>query len=270
MPDYDDQFIDVPFDRQPEYTFGDKGAPCWSTLTDYESSVPVLTTKQINEAIERMEDEGTGAEWLVSRIYDQKNEGSCVANACAQANEVTQAKQFGLDNVIHLSAMSLYKRIGRSASSGAVVSDGLEEMQSRGILPLDNPENRTRFGSAVMENTGFRNPFPADWEQTAMLLILAEYHTVKTPEGLMTALCNRDPCIIGREGHSICYVKPLIVSGRWGVGYANSWSKNWGLGMGSHSGGFGIDTLSQLKKSAKYAFVVRSVKNPNLGAAWDG
>lgn len=264
--DYDDQFIDVDFEKDPRYVFGDLGSPCWGNFTSYESAVPVLSDSEINAAIEKMEAENSGGEWLVSRIYNQKSEGSCVSNACAQANEVTQAQQFGLDKVIHLSAMSLYKRIGRSASSGAVVSDGLEEMQSRGILPLDNPENRTRFGSAVMENTGFSKPFPADWESTAIKFSLAEYHTVETPAGLMTALCNRDPVVIGREGHSICYVKPMIVDGRWGVGYANSWGK-WGVGMGSHDSGFGIDTLSQLKKSARYAFVVRSVNSPNLSEA---
>ena len=267
MPEYDDKYIDVDFEKQPEFVFGDLGDFHFGDYPDYESAVPILTDKQINEAIEQMEAEESGAEYLVSRIYDQGREGSCVANACCQANEIIQAKQFGIDNVVHLAAMSLYKRIGRSPSSGAVVSDGLKEMEKRGVLPLDTPENRTRFGSAVMENTGFRNPFPADWEPTGILFGSKEWHTVKTVNGLMTGLVNRDPVIVGREGHSICLAKPTISDKSWAAGYPNSWSLRWGMAMGNMTGGFGIDTMSQLKKSAKYAFVLRSVNNPNLGAA---
>lgn len=261
--DIDDKFIDVPFDRQPEFTFGDMGAPLFGDFSEYESAVPVLTDAQINAAIEQGEAEQSFLDWLVTRIFDQGREGACVSDACGGANELAQGKQFGKENVIHVSAMSLYKRIGRTASSGAMVSDGLEEMTSRGMLPLDTPENRSRFGDAVMPNTGFKNPFPDDWEGTAIKFASVEYHVVKTVNGLMTALCNRDPVIVGREGHSICYVKPVIYKGSWAVGYVNSWGK-WGMGMGDFDHGFGIDTLSQIKKSAQYAFVLRSVTNPNM------
>ena len=265
MADYDDKYIDVDFEKQPEFVFGDLGSPCFGDFSDYSSVVPELSDKEINEAIDEMDAEDSGAEYLVSRIYDQGREGSCVANACCQANEITQAKQFGVERVTHLSAMSLYRRIGRSASSGAMVSDGLDEMEKRGVLPLDNPENRTRFGSAVMENTGFRNPFPADWESTGILFGSREWHTVRTVNGLMTGLVNRDPVIVGREGHSICLARPKRLDGSWAAGYPNSWSLKWGMPMGNMGGGFGIDTISQIKKSAKYAFVLRSVANPNLG-----
>jgi hypothetical protein len=32
--------------------------------------------------------------------------------------------------------------------------------------------------------------------------------------------------------------------------------------MGAHDSGFGIDTMSQITKSAQYAFVLRSVNTP--------
>jgi hypothetical protein len=256
----DDKYIDVDFTKDPRYTFGDRGAFHFGDYPVYEDAVPVLSTAEINAAIE--ESQGSTADFLVSRIYDQKNEGSCVANACCQAHEISQARQYGLNNVIHLSAMSLYKRISRGAQAGAVVSDGLEELKQRGALPLDNPENRTKFGSAVMPNTGWNTPFPADWERVANMFCGVEYHVVKTPNGLMTALCNRHPVIVGREGHSLAYVRPMNVQGRWAAGYVNSWSENWGMGMGSFQSGFGIDTMSQVAKSAQYAFVLRSVDTP--------
>lgn len=266
MPEISDEFIDVDFTKDPNYVFGDKGDFCFGDYGSYESAVPTLSESQINEAIERMNAEQTGGEWLVSRIFDQKREGACTSDAIGQGHEVKQADQFGINMVVHVSAISLYKRIARSASSGSAPSDGIDELAKRGILPLDSPENRTRFGSAVMPNTGFNIPFPADWEDTAARFLLREWYAVKTVDGLMTALCHRDPVIVGREGHAICYIAPKVVGGRWAVAYANSWGA-WGAAMGSHDYGFGVDTLAQVKKSAKYAFVLRSVRSPVLESA---
>jgi len=266
VPDIDDQFIDVDFEKDPNYVFGDLGDFVFGDYSDYASVVKELTEKEINEAIERIQAEDTGGEWLVKEIKNQKREGSCTAQAIAHAHQSKQAEQYGLDKVILISSMSLYKRIARSASSGSAPSDGMRELESRGILPLDTPENRTQFGSAVMPNVGFNSPFPADWEETAKRFSSMEWHAVKTINGLMTALCNRDPVVVGREGHAICDTTPLNVSGRWGVAYANSWGQ-WGQGMGAHDYGFGVDTLAQVKKSAKYAFVLRSVRSPILEAA---
>jgi len=187
--------------------------------------------------------------------------GNCVANACAQAHQVVQARQFGLDRVIDLSAISLYKRIGRSASSGAMVSDGLKEITGNGILPLDTPKNREIFGNAVMPNTGFQERFPPDWELTAKRLAGVEWDTVRTIKGLFTALVNHLPVIVGREGHSICYVRPRRNGSNRSIDYPNSWSLRWGFGQGNTEGGWGRDTPRQVEKSAKYCFTLRSVKS---------
>lgn len=264
MPEISDEFINVQFDEQPEYTFGDMGAPSLEVFSSYESVTPVMTNDEIDRAIEKMDEQDDGLEWMVQRIFDQKQEGSCVANACAQAHQIIQAKQFGPDRVIDLSAISLYKQIGRTAASGAMVSDGLEVICSKGILPLDTPKNRELFGSAVMPNTGFKERYPADWELTAQRFAGAEYHTAKTVNGLMTALCNRDPVIVGREGHSIVLVRPTHHKGNWATKYPNSWRETWGFALGNMSGGFGMDTISQIKKSAQYCFVLRSVNSPAL------
>lgn len=196
-----------------------------------------------------------------SYVADGLGVHNCVANATSQAHEVVQALQHGKANVVHLSAISLYKRIGRSAQSGAMVSDGLKEMASRGILPLDTPENRERFGSAVMPNTGFSKPYPDNWQETAALFRGVEYHTVNSVAGLLTALCNQHPVVVGRQGHSICYLRPMRRSGRRVVAYANSWG-NWGQGLGDFDSGFGFDSESQIRQSASWAFVLRAVTIP--------
>lgn len=250
----DDRWLDIDFSKQPEYVFGDTGPRVDLFASTYEDSVPVLSDSEIMASIEREEAEGGGADRLVTRIYDQKQEGSCVANACAQANEMIQAKQFGKKRVIKLSAMSLYKRIGRSPGSGANVGDGVREMCTRGILPLDTPENRVLYGDAVMENTGFYEKFPDNWEATALLLAGLEYYTVKTLQGLKTALVRHEPVIVGRQGHSITYARLMRRGNSLVVKYPNSWHERWG------DKGFGYDSLSQMSQSAQYAYVLRSVK----------
>jgi len=247
-----EEFIDVDFEKDPLYTAGDLGLGDVGGLCgNFGDSIEVMSDAEIGAAIDALDAAGGGADQLVTRIYNQGQEGSCVANAFSQSNEIIQALQYGKDKVVHLSAMSLYKRIGRSASSGAMVSDGIAEMVKRGILPLDNEENRAKYGSAVMPNTGWRTPFPADWESTAKYFRGHEYFIVRNSRELFTALCRQYPVVVGRAGHSICYVRPMKQNGRRIVKYANSWG-NWG------DNGYGYDTERLYLQSASWAVAVRS------------
>jgi hypothetical protein len=253
----DPEFLDVDFPLQPQFVFGDLGLPfCGSYGESYEDRYGTLSDAEINQAIEAMDAAGGGADQLVSRIYNQQQEGSCVANATSQAHEIIQAKQFGIERVVHLSAISLYKRIGRSPSSGAMVSDGWAEMKSRGILPLDNEANRAKFGGIVMPNTGFHTRYPDGWETVAKQFAGLEATIIRSVAGIFTALCNQDPVVVGRQGHSICYTRPMRKGNKRVVKYANSWG-NWG------DGGFGYDSESQIKQSAGWAFALRSVTVPS-------
>lgn len=261
----DDQFIDVDFEQDPNYVFGDTGVGLFGDCGVYEDLYGVMSESEIDAAIERNTAEGINGAILVSRIYNQLREGSCVANACAQAHEMVQAAQYGKANVIPLSAISLYKRIGRSPSSGAMVSDGLKEGHSRGILPLDTPENRARFGSHVMPNTGFHTAFPANWQQTANQIIYLEYDIIRTIAGLQTALVRHQPVVVGRQGHSITYADLTKRSGRRIAPYPNSWG-NWGSAYAEMTTGFGFDTVAQMQQSARWAFTVRAVRVPERKA----
>ena len=165
-----------------------------------------------------------------------------------------QALQHGKDGVVHLSAISLYKRIGRSPGSGASVSDGLQELASRGALPLDDEANRARFNDKVMPNTGFYEKFPADWEGTAKNFTIVEHHIIRSLEGMRTALVLGHPVVVGRQGHSICYCRLMRKSDRYIAKYANSWNSTWG------DAGFGYDSESQMRMSAGWAFAVRQVR----------
>lgn len=254
--DIPEEFIDVDFEHQPEYTFGALAPALFGDEATFEESFGVMSDAEIDAAMEAMDEAGGGADQLVSRIYDQQSEGSCVANACSQALEVVQALQFGKPNVVHLSAISLYKRIGRSPGSGAMVSDGLKEIQARGVLPLDSTENRAKFGQHVMPNTGFYERYPSDWESTAAKFKGVEAYVIRTVAGMFTAGCLQHPIVVGRQGHSICYVRPMRSNGRRVFKYANSWNVRWG------DSGFGYDSESQIRQSASWAFALRSATVP--------
>src|SRR5688500_14908996 len=116
--DVDPRFIDVDFPTDPRYTFGAaaRALEC-GTYPGYGDVVPVIPESQWPALAEQMAAGGGGCSALVTRIYDQKNEGSCVGNAKAQQNQITQAIQHGKDKVVQLSAISMYKRIGSSPNS---------------------------------------------------------------------------------------------------------------------------------------------------------
>jgi hypothetical protein len=263
MSDFPSEFVDVSFPEQAEsfgYAMGDLGKPSLPFMSAYEDAVTVLSDQEIDNAIDEIEATASGADFLVSRIMNQRDVGSCVAFACTQAHQIAQAKQYGINNVVQLSGISLYKNLGNvTKNSGALVSWGLATMEKDGILPLDTEANRLRFGSSVMAESDWNARYPSNWKTVAGLFRSHEWHTVKTLAGLMSALCRRDPVIVGRESHSICYTAPTRYRGARAVRFVNSWSEAWGGPGGNFSTGFGVDTLNQVKKSAEYCFVLRSV-----------
>jgi hypothetical protein len=256
----DSKFVDVRFDQDPRYVMGnlgdrDDGHLCRA----FSDAALVIPEDRWPDLAAEMDANNSGLDALVTRIYDQKQEGSCVANASAQAMEIIQAVQFGKDRVIPLSAISLYKRIGRSASSGAFVGDGITELCENGILPLDTPENREKF-KHVMPNTGFREPFPEGWETTGELFLAVEFLKINHVAELISALYQRFPVVVGREGHSICYVRPKYEDGDLMAKYANSWG-DWG------DNGYGYDTLKQIKKCVGPSvgtYALRAIVTPDF------
>lgn len=251
-------FEDVDFTTCPEYTRGDITPPSATFAgADYGDVTPSIDESEWPALIEKADADGGGLERLIVSIFNQGNEGSCVANACAQAMQIVHARMFGKDAVVPLSAMSLYKRIGSGPNSGAMVSDGLDELTKRGILPLDTPTNRTKFAH-VHPATGWSNKLPPGWEETAKLFRATEFFVIRNTGQLMTALFHAHPVVVGRSGHSICYCRPMVRNGKQGVAYVNSWGK-WGFGAGDFDSGFGFDSMSMVRSSAQWAFCVRSL-----------
>lgn len=260
----DPRYIDCDFTREPQFTFGDLGARRFGAqLPTFEDAIPLIDESQWQPMCEQIDASAGWTELLVTRIFNQGSEGSCVSNATTQAHEVIQAQQFGKDAVVQLSPISLYKRVARSAGSGSMLSDNLDELTSRGALPLDTPENVTKF-KHTMPATGFNRGLPQGWEDTAKLFCSLEWFDIRTVAGLATALLKGWPVVVGRGGHSIVYVRPFFRNGSLAVWFVNSWG-NWGQGLGGFPSGFGVDTLSLIRQSASWAFALRSV-NAQLAA----
>jgi len=158
----------------------------------------------------------------VMRRHDQDGEGSCVSHATTYAMEYRAYFALGIDHWVALSPMSLYKRIGESAQSGAFISDGAKYSQLEGVLPLE--------GSSAYEHThpeiGWRNPLPLGWQKTAKLF-RAEWQRVDTVEEVISACLQFKPVLVGRRGHAIMYFLPHFDQGGMYIGYANSWG-DWG------------------------------------------
>ncbi len=263
LSNIDPRFVDVDFRGEALYTFGDTGPKpiAAGAFADYEDSATIYPPNQWAEMVKAMDADGGGAERLITRILNQSNEGSCVGNATVQAHQIVQGKQLGKQNVRQLSAISLYKQIGSSPNSGANISDSLESMTSVGVLPLDTPENRADYGDAVMPATGYYTKFPNDWKATAKHFRSLEWSIVRTVDGLISALLNEHPVVVGRSGHSICYCRPAYKDGSLYVVYANSWGQ-WGFGAGDFKYGFGLDSMNLIRQSAGWAFALRSVTVP--------
>jgi hypothetical protein len=181
-------------------------------------------------------------------IRNQKNEGSCVGNGSAAAFDRCQAVQHG--RIIRTSAMSLYKRIGRSAQSGAVISDALEELRTRGILPEDTPENRALFPH-VHPAIGWSTRLPEGWETTAALFKVDEYWRINSFDEAATALFLGFGVVYGRARHCICGWQIVQDGNRWLLKYKNSWG-NWG------ENGFGYDSEGYLR-GGPFGFAIRTV-----------
>jgi hypothetical protein len=261
----DPRFIDANFPAFDEYVPGDlrpeNMQELCASMPAYEDVFGVIPTNEWVEIAAETDRTNTGIEWLLTRVFNQANEGSCVANAAVQMLQVVMAKQFGKDDVTQCSPISVYQEIGRSPNSGSMVSDALAYIRDVGALPLDTPENRKKYGDCVMPHTGFYTKKPANWRPVAKTLRFDEYYVIRSYEGLVSAGLRGDAEVVGREGHSILYLRPRFKTKSVNslfYPYVNSWRESWGFAMAGFKGGFGADTVNQVRKSAGWAFSARS------------
>ena len=254
-----ENFVDIDFNSEAQrlgFQLGDSTNPqrLFADLPRLEDTIEVIPESQWKELATSND---TGCCDLISRIFNQSDEPSCTSNATCLAYEIVQGLQFGLDKVIPTSPITLYSRVG-SPSSGSDVMENLKELTDRGVLPLDTPENRSRF-SHVHPHTGYLRRFPSGWEETAIMLRANEAYSIRTKAEGVTALIKRWPVVYGRRGHAICGVDLAYMDGGLFIPYANSWG-HWGSAYGKFSIGFGFDSLRLFSEGADWAFALRSVQ----------
>lgn len=262
----DRRFVDVDLAAEARrlsiaagYRSGGHFSQAASRCGAYGDNFVIQSDADRTAAIQKLDSEG-GTEKLIKWILNQGQEGSCVGNACTGAMQILLAKQFGEANAVQLSAISMYKQIGSSPMSGADVEDAMNKAQSVGILPLDTPENRTRF-KHVMPATGFYTPFPTGWQDTARNFRLDRAFVIRSVAEMEQACINGHVVQVGRAGHSIVYVRPSLTHGR-GFIYLNSWG-NWGSPAGELPYGFGYDTGGLVSSSAQWAYAFGSMTVPD-------
>ena len=248
-------FIDFDFTKDKRYVQG--YSPAYKPRIcagKFEDSFDVIPEKDWQGECERLK-AGVGLASLVTRVYNQESEGSCVGNAGGQALEVLQAKTVGRDLVVPISACSIYKQIGSSPNSGASVDDCIDRLNDTGALPLNTPENMKRF-KHTMSHTGFRQAWPSGWKDTAILFSGLEGYVCRSVYEMVSALF-RGMCVqVGRAGHSILYLEPVWDGGLF-IDYVNSWGQ-WGFGKGFFQYGFGRDSRRYYAESADWCYAFQA------------
>lgn len=259
--------IDVDFTIEPQYVQG--YSPKFRSFKKplkalaFGDSFAVMARAERVEAYEARKAANLSLASLVSRIFNQGNEGSCVGNMGGQALEVLQAAAVGMENVVGISASSIYKQIGSSPNSGSSVEDCIDRLHDTGALPRDTAENKARF-KHTQPDTGFRIPFPSGWKETAIKFSGLEGIWCDHPDEMLTALSLGMPVGVGRDGHSILYIEDVYEGSDDFVDYVNSWG-DWGFGKGSFSSGFGRDSRRTFLKSADWCYAFQAA-DP---ARWD-
>ena len=154
------------------------------------------------------------------RNTTQQTMGSCVGHACANEIEAGCYHMGGDWLFRRISGMSMYKRIGRSANSGAYIPDAASEIFSRGILPVTGEPYPHTFS----QDSGWSTAMPRGWEETARQWKALVYTCDDEESGFRIGMDCRLGRQIGRSSHSIFAVG---YTGRtwW---YENSWGTGWG------------------------------------------
>lgn len=161
----------------------------------------------------------------IQDVHDQDGIGQCVADAVTKAIEISMYGALGLSDYVRLSASHLYCRVGRGPNSGAFISEGVQEANTRGVVPLDGEEGFDYTYKAV----GWTRSLPGGWEKTG-LLFTARFARVEGKAAIYSAQWQGKGVVVGRNGHAICYFDPQPDDD--GNDYCQSWG-NWGSRLNS-------------------------------------
>lgn len=219
------RWLDVDFAKQPQANLGAIELPPNLAREAIAAAANVRTLAGF-KPIPKSEWAAWVARFPVARLAKsirnttEQTMGSCVGHACANEIEAGCYMMGGDWLFRRISGMSMYKRIGRSANSGAYIPDAADEIFSRGILPVTGEPYPHTFA----QDTGWSTAMPSGWEATGVLWKAAVYSTDDEEAGFRVGMDCRLGRQIGRSSHSLC-AGGYTGKSWW---YENSWGTDWG------------------------------------------
>ncbi len=206
----------------------------------------------------------------ITRAYDQDGEGTCVYNALALAMQIRHNWQFGDHNAVPLSPISGYRYNAPGPSSGSNVGQAIVWAESKGLIPLDCPENRLHVQAGhfgiVHPATGYSRKPAEGWQQVARMFRAQEWFRVETVEEWVSALLHGFVCVGGRDRHCVAHGGLAMDGGRLLSIYCNSWGL-WGSTLQTAAGplkSFGADSEGKIEvMCAREGWALRTVLKPD-------
>lgn len=273
----DSRYLDVNFAVEAEDTGNMCGMlPPPDYLSDYsplyEASQRIYPEDEWSDRIAAIDASGGWTERYIRMILDQGREPSCVYAATAQATQIIQAKQFGVDKVRFLSWISGYRHNG-SRTSGSSVPGAAVWMEGTGLQPRnDDPRVKADIAAGFYKHahpaTGYGTAQASGWKETARHFRTHEWFKVTSVGAFVSALINGWVILGGRDGHCVCHVRPMLDGGKIISMYANSWGTSFGatheIAGGVKTRGFGYDSRAKISTMvSRGAWAIRTVIRPS-------
>lgn len=221
------KYINVPGDGTAQER-GDKFGSQFASFANDQEVIPRSQWDALLDAYDY-----ALAEQYVAKIKRQTL-GSCASHSSTSCCEYLRNKAVGASNCVLLSPLSVFKFVG-SRNGGSTLDANMRQISQVGVLPLDTPENREKYGEHVWPENQWSGNLPSGWQETAKLFRFTEWNEIGSFDEFFSALLQWKPVYYGRAGHAIYGVRPMKKDGQYVIKYANSWG-NWG------DAGFGYDT----------------------------
>ena len=217
-----------------------------SLMSSFETEYPHLMLTK-SERKELAKKNWESQQKSVSQIYSQGRTSACVGFGSAQALELTYNRRYGKEDHVSLSGMFVYRYIGRTLMSGAMISDGMKRVSKVGTLPLSNPENDSRF-DLTWNILDYRKKPPSNYKEKIQHRV-TKFGTARGGDEIESALANNFCGIVGRSRHCVPYFGLMYEGNDSFVPYANSWSSSWG------DNGIGYDSFRTYRNLTLYVIL---------------
>lgn len=237
---------------------------------DYETAGGIMVPQsEWKDRCEQLEEE---LRKNVVHVLNQRNEGSCVANAGAGCFNYAAHLKHGAKNFRKVSAIYVYSFIGRSPGSGSYMGDCARHMADIGTIPLTEDKGPWEHAFAP---TGFYDCREYRRKNNDCLTTAKHFRsrwvTVQGLDQWISAELNACPIMYGRSGHSIYNFLPKFRGNDLFFGFSNSWSSSWGDFINEKVGkGLGWDSSRIIRNLKGWALLSITERDELIAGVPDG